>query len=241
MKTAPVFILIDGEVDGPHEAAGILERMAGGYDDNDTPIASLPESTLSCIEGMKGWRTLPETLIYAYAKLLPALPQAGDWIAKSADGKLNLQDGNMTIRKTLLRTAKLDDLNAPEYLWPAIDANARLLVSWRDYSQRAQHWDKRTLIYYPLMEFVPFEKSRDWQSDWTAAGGQICHGRLIARKDDPCWKKFSDFNLPIPPFYFGREGYTADIGIEEANKLGCTINTEPIDLPPLEPFKIVGL
>jgi hypothetical protein len=84
MKPAPIYLLIDGKADGPHEAAEIVRRLNPGPDAIHKPLPLAPECTLSCIDGMKRWHTLPETLIYSYAKLLPALPHADLWIRKLA-------------------------------------------------------------------------------------------------------------------------------------------------------------
>ena len=65
MKPSAIYLLSNDEADGPHEVSDIFLKIEEG----------LSEETLSSIEGMKGWRCLSETLVYAYAKLLPGLPQ----------------------------------------------------------------------------------------------------------------------------------------------------------------------
>ena len=161
-----------------------------------------------------------------------------------ADSSLNLRDGNLEIRRTLLRTINLDDHQSPKYLWPALDANARLLRSLQDYNQREQHWNEFAMEAYPILEFKPFAKppeGRDWLADWQIAGGTYCQGRMLARIDDPCWKKLSDFNLPFTPFSFGRDGCLAGVALAQAKSLGLVFDVGPVRLPPLPPFQMVGL
>src|SRR5579871_884272 len=83
MKPGSVYLLVDGVEDGPHEPLAVLDRVEEG---------GLPLETLSCIEGMPGWRTLPETLIWSYSKLLPALPDARTWIDQMDKSTLQARD-----------------------------------------------------------------------------------------------------------------------------------------------------
>jgi|GEM_PF-5049655 len=242
MKPAPIYLLIEGETDGPHAPAEIIDRFSP-IDEDENSKKTLSENTLACIEGMKGWRILSETLIYSYAKILPALPLAEEWICQAASGTLNLRDGKAEIRKTINRTIGLDDWNAPDYLWQAIETNYNLLRCHREYLNGEQMWNKEVLDFYPLMEFVPFDKSSlpRWLETWQMAGKSCFQNRMIARKDDPCWKNFSDFDVPLAPFSFGRDGLLQSVSILEAQQIGFVFDTSPIRLPELPPFKIIGL
>ena len=84
MRPAPIYLLLNGEADGPHEVEDIIDRIAE---------EELPETTLASIEGMPAWRALPETLLWAYAQLLPAFPPAQEWIQQIANSTLNVRDG----------------------------------------------------------------------------------------------------------------------------------------------------
>lgn len=67
MRPAPIYLLINGEPDGPHEAEAIVCRMDPDTEEDEPAQQPLDQETLSCIEGMPGWRTLPETLVWSYA------------------------------------------------------------------------------------------------------------------------------------------------------------------------------
>jgi hypothetical protein len=64
---------------------------------------------------------------------------------------------------------------------------------------------------------------------------------MIARKDDACWKAFTDFDFPLAPFSFGRDALLNDRALDEAHKLGYVFDTAPIKLAELPPFKTVGI
>jgi hypothetical protein len=245
MKPAPIFLLINGETDGPHEATEISDRLSGNaLDEDDNPIEMLSEGTLSCIEGMPGWRSLPETLIWSYAKLLAALPQTADWIKQMDEHTLNLRDGNSVIRETLKRTANFGDFYAPDFIWKAFDANVSLLRRHRDYEKREQYWDLGAMKFYPVFELRFFNRktpTRDWQSDWEKGGGKIYDGKMIARKDDPVWLALSDFGYPFEPFDFDHSAWVGSMSRQDAAKYGLIVDPATIKFPPLRPFCIIGL
>ena len=245
MKPAPIFLLINGEADGPHEATEILDRLSGdALDKDENPIQKLSEGTLSCMEGMSGWRFLPETLIWAYAKLLSALPQTSDWIQQMDECTLNLRDGSKVIRETLKRTANLDDWHAPDFIWKAFDANVSLLKRHRVYEKREQHWNMRAIEFYPIFELRFFDRqtpTRDWNSEWQKGGGQIYDGKMIAPKDDPVWLALSDFGHPFEPFDFDYSVWVGTMSRKEAAEHGLAVDPMTIKFPPIKPFGIVGL
>jgi hypothetical protein len=242
IKPAPIFLLVNDETDGPHEAAEILDRLSGSeFDENENPVGQLSVNTLSCIEGMRGWRSLSETLIWSYAKLLAALPQASDWIEQAVDCTLNLRDGNKTIRETLKRTAKIVDWQAPDFIWKAIDANAMLLRNHRDYKNRQQHWDELAMENFPAMELIFKQRefpTRDWRAEWLAAGGKMRGEKMIARKDDSIWVSSSDFGYPFPPIDFDQSVWIADALAVEVCDDG--FDSSPVQLPAIKPFQLVG-
>ncbi len=241
MKPAPIYLLLNGAANGPHTPAEVFDWM--WPDEEAEPREPISEQTLACIEGMKGWRPLAETLIYAYAKLLPAVPQAEQWIQQGADRSLDLRDGKGEIRKALKKSIGLEDWGAAEYIWQAIDTNIALLDHYREYQGRISDWNEMGLEEYPIKEFIPFNnppQARDWAAEWLAAGGQSLEGRMLARADDPCWIAFSDFELPFSPFSFGRDGYFTSVSAAEANGLGLLFVAGPVKLKPLPAFKMVG-
>jgi hypothetical protein len=243
MKPAPIYLLIDGKADGPHEAAEIVRLLKAEPQGVDKSAQPLTENTLSCIDGMKRWQMLSETLIYSYAKLLPVLPLADLWIRRLAHSALELPAVKIEIRETLRRAIGLDDRNASDYLLPAMETNSRLLRLLDDYKHGGHSWAPDAIKHYPLMEFVPVDKTSlpRWICAWLEAGGVSHQDRIISRKDDPCWTKFSDFGFPFAPFSFGRDGLLHDVSIARANEVGFMFDPSPIKLPVLPPFKIVGI
>ncbi len=61
---------------------------------------------------------------------------------------------------------------------------------------------------------------RDWLSRWTAAGGRLYAGRMVALKGDPIWTRISRFGVPWPPYDFGSGMGVEDVLREEAEALG---------------------
>ncbi len=243
MKPAPIYLLIDGKADGPHEAAEIVRLLKPEPYGVDKSAQLLSENTLACIDGMKRWQMLSETLIYSYARLFPALPQADLWIRRLAHSPSELPGVRIEIRETLRRAIGLDDRNAPDYLLPAMETNSRLLRLLDDYKHGGHSWAPDAIKHYPLMEFVPVDKTSlpRWICAWLEAGGVSHQDRIISRKDDPCWTKFSDFGFPVVPFSFGRDGLLHDVSLARANEVGFAFDPSPIKLPVLPPFKIVGI
>lgn len=63
---------------------------------------------------------------------------------------------------------------------------------------------------------------RDWRAIWTAAGGQLYGGRMIAAWNDPIWTTISRFGSPYPPFDYGSHMDVRDVSATTAEKLGFT-------------------
>lgn len=84
-----------------------------------------------------------------------------------------------------------------------------------------QHPDLLDAI--PAQELVRQEArtaQRDWRSRWTAAGGQIYRGRMIALKSSPIWTSINRFGTAFPPFDFGSGMGVEDVSRAEAIELG---------------------
>lgn len=83
--------------------------------------------------------------------------------------------------------------------------------------------DEDVLDEFPAQELVRIEdrkEPRDWVKRWTAAGGELVDGRMIALKTDPIWQRISVFGTPYPPFDFNSGMGLRDIDREEAEALG---------------------
>lgn len=91
------------------------------------------------------------------------------------------------------------------------------------YARHVAGQDEDLLDAFPAQELIRVENRetpRDWQSRWTAAGGKVFGGRMIALKADPVWAAISRFGRAFPPFDFGSGMGVEDVSRTEAEKLG---------------------
>lgn len=99
------------------------------------------------------------------------------------------------------------------------------------FAQRKIAIDPDVLDAFPAQELVREEDRkvpRDWESRWTAAGGELVNGRMVALKTDPVWTKISRFGTPWPPFDFGSGMGLDDVSRAEAEQLGLIEPGEPV-------------
>jgi hypothetical protein len=100
------------------------------------------------------------------------------------------------------------------------------------FAQRKMDLDSDVLDAFPAQELVREEDRkmpRDWESRWTAAGGELTDGRMVALKTDPVWTKISRFGTPWPPFDFGSGMGLNDISRDEAEQLGLIEPGAPVE------------
>lgn len=98
--------------------------------------------------------------------------------------------------------------------------------------------DPVALDNFPAQELLRVEdreQKRDWRGRWTAAGGQLYGGRMIALKSDPVWQRISRFNTPWPPFDFGSGMGVESVSREDAEQLGLLKRDERVE-PVIEDF-----
>lgn len=69
-----------------------------------------------------------------------------------------------------------------------------------------------------------------WRVRWKQLGGEFYgDGRMIARKDDPIWKKLGRFGNPWPPFDFQSGIGVEDVSRDEAEELGVIAIDEAVE------------
>lgn len=93
----------------------------------------------------------------------------------------------------------------------------------QSYAQWKSGQSPNLLDRWPCQELIRVADAkvpRDWVARWTAAGGTLYGGRMIARKDSPIWAAISRFGSPIPPFDFNSGMDVIEIGRDEAVELG---------------------
>lgn len=80
----------------------------------------------------------------------------------------------------------------------------------------------------------------DWESRWTAAGGELINGRMIALKSDDIWQRLGDgiggytdtLGNPFPPFAFN-SGYDVN-NVSRAECLDLGLITEETEIKPAD-------
>lgn len=94
--------------------------------------------------------------------------------------------------------------------------------------------DEAVLDAYPARELIRVtspsdpKRERNWKSRWSAAGGRLYDGRMIAAKDSEVWQRLGDgaggyddaLGNPFPPFAFNSGMDVEEVGREEAVALG---------------------
>ncbi|MGN0846839.1 MAG: hypothetical protein ACI4RA_05585 [Kiritimatiellia bacterium] len=89
-------------------------------------------------------------------------------------------------------------------------------------------------LAFPAQELVRVEaraRPRNWRAIWTARGGVLRDGRMVALKGDPVWTAISRFGHPYPPFDFNSGMGLDDVSFDDAVALGLI---EPSYRPPVE-------
>jgi hypothetical protein len=229
MKAAPIYLLRDDKVAGPYDYDGIFTMLQEG---------EIEDETLSRIEGMTNWRSIPETRIWSEAKVLSAVLEEAKSIASRIGAqKLDLRYGRVELKKVL--TSKNILICDIDSLGVVLKVNGWLEVKCSKYNSSQAASD-----FFPAQELSAMGSqnfSRDWPSVWQKAGGKIYNEKMIARSDDPVWLAISDFGYPVPPFSFDEAIWVRDVSIDDAEKLGVPDLNRPIKLPKISPFKFVGL
>lgn len=89
-----------------------------------------------------------------------------------------------------------------------------------------QRWEQdKDLVLreaFPAQELLTViePEPKGWRERWVAAGGQVVGGRCVAMKNDPAWRRFSDFGKPYEPFEWEAKLSTTEMDAAEAESLG---------------------
>ncbi len=162
----------------------------------------------------------------------------------SKDGKIYRRDTAITELQAMMKARGLDT-GAPDALTnPAAEARIKLVIDTNRAQAQGYARFKRSssggaLLAFPAQELIrvrPSREPRDWRSRWSAAGGKLYNGRMIATKDDPVWVAISRFGTPYPPFDFNSGMGVKDISRREALALGIMAADWQPDRDPVEDF-----
>ena len=149
--------------------------------------------------------------------------------AASKDGKLYRRDTAITELKALAEQRGLDTGTGNYDLTnPAAERRIALVIDTNRAQAQGYARFKRSstggaLLAFPCQELIRIRASkvrRDWHSRWTAAGGTLYAGRMIALKSDPIWITINRFGTPYPPLDFNSGMGIRDISRREALALG---------------------
>ncbi len=130
----------------------------------------------------------------------------------------------------------LTNLQATRRLELIFDHN---VATAQGYADHLAGMDADVLDNFPCQELIRIrnsEEPRDWESRWSAAGGQLYGGRMIARKDSSIWTAISRFGTPYPPFDFNSGMGIEDVSREEAEALGVMQPGDVVDIPTMKGY-----
>jgi len=161
--------------------------------------------------------------------LQTAQAQVADWLgsAKRADGAFTTRASAVS---AIMESARRQGLSTGTgtVADPASAARAKVIVDTnadlaRGHVARVQGASTGARLAFPAQELIRAEERqarRDWRGRWTAAGGQLHAGRMIALKEDPVWIAISRFGVPYPPFDYGSGMGVADVDRDTCLRLG---------------------
>ncbi len=159
------------------------------------------------------------------AKVVNAMHRACNGFAA---GKLSMSDARLAIQRALDSTGykpadgtrgTIRDLSSFRRQNLILRTNLEMAQGYVRLAEAQEDLD-----LYPCFELVRIRQSRvprDWKSRWTAAGGKLYGGRMIAEVNSPIWTKISRFGQPYPPFDFNSGMGLRDVSRKEAVGLGA--------------------
>jgi hypothetical protein len=189
-------------------------------------------------EGMPGWRSFKEALIWARRPLASlARPVINEQVAKLLSGETSETAVRCVLREVLLaRGIRTSDgeIEALQIIC-ATELNLK-----RSCDEHGRNFERGAIDAFPAWELTLAHEPdfpRDWVQGWTAVGGSLVCGRMLALKSDPIWAALSDFGYPCQPFSFDRAPWLRDIPRTEAAHMGV----RAFEQPPTEtgPFRSV--
>jgi len=196
-----------------------------------------------------------QALFSARMSLLDPLVEIGNSIKGILDGQRSESESRRDIRDALAAAGynppagtggSLQDHTSKRRLDLILQQNVRKA---RGYAKRAADMDPDALDQWPAQELIRVmqrKSARNWISRWTAAGGQLVRGRMVALKTAPIWSNISRFGEPYPPFDYGSGMGLQDIDREEAEQLGLLgpediLTPDPVEFPDVGEANLPGI
>jgi hypothetical protein len=232
MTTAPIYLLLNGEADGPHEVVEVEEMLQG---------RKIHKVDLACIEGMKEWRAVPETLVWARGHLLADIR---DLVLRVVTRMVDLEIDLPSARSEVVRAiGRQGDCDVSDSIGAILDVNMCLLRNHRLYCARQDKWTLDASDLWPALELVKFFKltfPRDWQTAWQSAGGKFFCRKMVALTNDSVWTALSDFGFPFPPFSMDGAMWVEQVAAAEAREMGLALPDGLLEFGNIKPFEVVG-
>lgn len=164
----------------------------------------------------------------------------------SKDGKLYRRDTAINEIKALMQARGLDTGDPDALTNPAADRRIKLVLDTNRAQAQGYARFKRSstggaLLAFPAQEYIRVSQRydpRDWPARWTAAGGTLYGGRMIALKTDPIWTdpRLNRFGNPYPPFDFNSGMGIENVARREAIAMGIIEPDYQPDSDPVEDF-----
>lgn len=233
MSAAPIYLLRDGEVDGPHEDREIIELL----DDRE-----IDPDMLASIEGMREWRSVKETLVWSHGALLVGFrDEVWKVVEEISHSKA---DGRAAGSELANLSGRQFDGEVIESFGTILQVNSGLLMKHRLYRKQHDAWTQGAADLWPAFDLTSFGQQlfpRDWSAAWGEAGGKVVAGKMVALKNDPIWLALSDFGFPFPPltmdWLMSMEAMPAD----EASEFGIEWHRDSMDFTAVRDFDLVGI
>lgn len=231
----PIYILVNGEESGPYDADDIRLWLDPEFtqEEGEPKPPPITRETFAAIEGMKAWRPVEETLFWESGRVLhPFKHEVADIIDRNLARGFDRTNSRKEIASLLKTHAIAFSPDTIDSLYHIVYVNQLLRFKHNLYISRTDAWTEGVHESFPAFELDISRASfsRDWKSEWIAAGSSLHEGRMIARKDDKIWSALSDFDYPFPPFSLDVEVTVFDIEATIAVEAGIS-NTIPFMLP----------
>jgi len=214
-----IYLLINGEASGPH-APGDVEGMLDA--------GTIEPDCFAVIDGMKDWRSVGETLVWARGRSLIVVRDVIlEQVLKVNQMEINDTYAISAILQAMRKINPGIGLEIHGSIRLILQTNVNLLFNCQ---HARDHVDAECLEIWPAWELLLFGKQnfpRDWPKAWLAAGGKIYNDRMIARKDSPVWLNLSDFGFPFAPFSFEPNHATEEVGRDECLSNGVIHEGDP--------------
>jgi hypothetical protein len=233
-EAAPIYYLEGETTKGPYSPDDIIGMLDEG---------EIEAETLSCIEGMRGWRSIPETLVWSHGCLLRDVrAEVADLVGRMCDLEIALAPARSELVGIIDRRG---DSYVSDSMGTILEVNMSLLRKHRGYRAGHDGWSGSTADQCPALELLCMRKQlfpRDWKAAWALAGGQIQNDRMVALRNDPIWTSISDFGFPFSPFSFDWMMTTETVFAEEADVFGIKWKRRTtMEFAAIPEFELVGI